>query len=118
MSDFIRITGLEVYAYHGVFPSERASGQSFLVDLTVYLDLKSAGGSDQLESTVDYGEISQRTHDLVAGTRYNLIETVAEEVSAMVLGYQGVDAVEVTIHKPQAPIAVPFTDVAVTIRRP
>ncbi len=118
MPDYIRIAGLEVYAHHGVFPAERAAGQTFLVDLTFYLDLKKAGVSDRLEATVDYGEIAQQAYDLVARTSHDLIETVAEDIAAMVLENHAVESVEVTVHKPQAPIAVPFADVSVTIRRP
>ncbi len=118
MSDNIRITGLEIHAHHGVLASEKSSGQIFVVDITIYLDLMSAAKTDQLEATADYGEVSQRVHDLVSGTSHDLIEAVAGEVAELVLGYPFVDSVEVTVHKPQAPISVPFADVSVTIRRP
>jgi 7,8-dihydroneopterin aldolase/epimerase/oxygenase len=118
MSDYIRITGIEVFAHHGVFDSEKQSGQTFLVDVSLFLDLSEAAQTDQLDRTVNYGEISQQVHDLVAETQYNLIEKVGEEVAAMILKDRRIDAVEVTIHKPSAPIAVPFGDVSVTILRP
>lgn len=118
MTDEIRIDGLEVFAHHGVFDSEKESGQTFLVDLSLSLDLNEAANSDRLEATVDYGEISQRVHDLVTKTRYNLIERVGGEVAAMLLEDRRIGAVEVTIHKPDAPIGLPFSDVSVTIRRP
>lgn len=118
MTDQIRITGLEVYAHHGVLAEEKEIGQPFLIDLTLHTDLRDAGSSDKLDSTVDYGEISKRVHDLVAESRFDLIEKVAHEVAESVLSDNRVNSVEVTVHKPQAPIAVPFSDVSVTIRRP
>jgi 7,8-dihydroneopterin aldolase/epimerase/oxygenase len=118
MSGTIRITGLEAHGYHGVFEEEKAAGQAFLVDLELTVDTIPASRSDALGDTVDYGALAQATYDLVVGTRYNLIERLAEEIAAMILGLGGIEAVQVTVHKPQAPVAVPFRDVSVTIRRP
>lgn len=117
MSDLIRISGIEVWARHGVLQSEQDNGQIFLIDLELSLDMATAAGTDDLRHTVDYGDLAQRTHDLVAGTRFDLIETVASRVADLVLDEEKVEAVTVTVHKPQAPIAVPFSDVSVTISR-
>ena len=113
----IRLTGIEVFARHGALAVERRRGQTFVVDLVIELDLSAAGESDDLADTVDYGMLAVKVHDLVAGERWNLIERVAARVAEMVLEFEAVQAVEVTVHKPQAPIPVPFEDVSVTIRR-
>ncbi len=116
-ADEIRLTGIRVRAHHGVYPEEQEKGQEFIVDVVAQIDLSAAGESDRLEDTVDYGALTQRVHDLVATERWNLLERVAERVATLVLDDERVRAVEVTVHKPQAPIAVPFDDVAVTVRR-
>ena len=116
-TDEIRLTGIRVRAFHGVYPDEQERGQEFVVDLVARLDLSAAGESDRLEDTVDYGELAQRVHDLVATERWNLLERVAGRVAELVLGDGRVREVEVTVHKPQAPMALEFSDVSVTVRR-
>ena len=117
MADLITIKGIEVYAYHGVLPEEKKTGQPFLVDVELSLDLTPAGASDSLAATVDYGSLAQRIHDVVASERWDLIERVATRVAETVLEDTRVGAVVATVHKPAAPIAVGFADVSVTVRR-
>ena len=117
MTDRIELRGLRVRGHHGVFDHERRDGQEFVVDVTVWMDLAPAAGSDDLADTLHYGELAERTAAIVAGEPGNLIETVAARVAEMVLADERVLAVEVTLHKPQAPIPLAFSDVAVTIRR-
>lgn len=116
--DSIRITGIEVFGYHGVLPEEKETGQRFIIDLTLRLDVSQASARDDLRQTVDYGVVAKQTHDLVAARRFELIETVAERVASMILEDERIDSVEVAVHKPEAPISVPFEDVVVTVRRP
>jgi dihydroneopterin aldolase len=116
-TDRITLRGLEVHAYHGVFPAERRDGQRFVIDLVVGLPLGAAAGGDDLSRTVDYGGLAQRVHDAVASDPLNLIEALAQRIADVVLDEGSVDWVEVTVHKPEAPIPVTFTDVAVTIER-
>ena len=116
-TDSIVLTGLRVRAHHGVFDFERADGQDFVVDVTAWLDLSVAAAGDDLGATVHYGELAEEVVAAVERDPVDLIETVAERVAATVLAHEPVDAVEVTVHKPQAPIAVPFAYVAVRIVR-
>lgn len=97
---------------------EQDEGQFFSVDVSVELDLRPAGASDDLGDTVDYGDLARRVHDRVASERWDLIEKVAERVADLVLEDRRVESVTVAVHKPDAPISVPFRDVAVTITRP
>jgi dihydroneopterin aldolase len=113
----ITLRGIEVFAYHGVLPEEKKAGQLFLVDVELSIDLASAGASDSLAETVDYGLLTQRIHDVVASERWDLIERVATRVAETVLEDTRVEAVVATVHKPAAPIAVGFSDVSVTVRR-
>ncbi|HXR45055.1 MAG TPA: dihydroneopterin aldolase [Pseudolysinimonas sp.] len=117
MSDAIRLTGLRAVGHHGVFAHERADGQPFVIDLVVHLPLADAGHDDELAETVDYGVLAQRVVAAVENDPVDLIETVAERIAAVALGFPIVERVEVTVHKPQAPITVPFDDVSVTIDR-
>ncbi len=117
MTDQIVLRGIEVFARHGVFAEERERGQRFLVDVVAALDLSAASASDDLADTLDYGALVQAVHDRVATERWDLIERVAERVADLVLEDARVSAVEVTVHKPEAPIPVAVADVAVVIRR-
>lgn len=116
-TDRITLTGLRVQAHHGVFDFERENGQMFVVDVMAWLDLSAASGSDDLARTVHYGELAEEVAEAVATSPVDLIETVAERVANVVLAHEAVTVTEVTVHKPQAPITVPFGDVSVTIVR-
>lgn len=116
-ADAIVLTGLRVHANHGVYDFERENGQEFVVDVTAWLDLRAPAESDDVAATVHYGELAEEVAEAVRRDPVDLIETVAERVAGVVLAHPIVDAVEVTVHKPDAPIAVPFGDVAVRIIR-
>jgi dihydroneopterin aldolase len=117
VSDRIELRGLRVRGHHGVFEHERRDGQEFVVDVTAWMDLAPAAASDDLTDTLHYGELAERTAAIVAGEPCNLIETVGARVAEMVMADARALAVEVTVHKPQAPIPLEFTDVAVVIHR-
>jgi dihydroneopterin aldolase len=115
--DRITLTGLRATGHHGVFEQERIDGQEFVVDVTAHLSLHDAAASDDLAETVNYGELAEKVVAAVASDPVDLIETVAERVAAVVLSFARVETVDVTVHKPNAPITVPFDDVAVSITR-
>jgi dihydroneopterin aldolase len=118
MSDRIEIFGIEGIGYHGVFDHERRDGQIFRVDVCLELDLSEAAESDDLSDTLDYGAISNTVASHITGTPYSLIEKLAGTIAAGLLAeYSQLRKVSVTVHKPQAPIAVKFRDVAVTVVR-
>ncbi len=117
LADRIELRGLTVRGNHGVYPHERTDGQDFVVDITVWLDLTDAAAGDSLSNTYDYGVLAERAAAIVAGPARSLIETVAGEIADSVMDDSRVQAVEVTVHKPQAPIPLTFTDVAVVKRR-
>lgn len=117
MADRITLTGLKVFGYHGVFEHEKRDGQDFIVDITLWLDLTSAVATDDLTNTVHYGELAQLAADIISGPPRGLIEAVAGNIADAVMRTYPVHAVEVTLHKPSAPIPLDFADVAVTIRR-
>jgi 7,8-dihydroneopterin aldolase/epimerase/oxygenase len=117
MTDRVTLRGIQGRGRHGVLASERAHGQVFLVDLVIGLDTRKAADSDDLDHTVDYSLLAERTVHLIEGEPVDLIETLAARIAEACLTEPVVDQVEVTVHKPQAPVAVPFADVSVTIVR-
>ena len=117
MNGRIALSGLRARGFHGVFDFEREQGQEFVIDVAVAVDLAGAASGDDLARTVHYGELAEAVADAVRRDPVDLIETVAERVAAVALAYPAVEEVEVTVHKPEAPISVPFDDVAVTIVR-
>lgn len=118
MADRIELKGLECFGHHGVFDFEKEQGQPFIVDVTCWMDFSAAGASDDLSDTVDYGELALLVADIVEGPARDLIETVATEAAdALMARFAELHAVEVSIHKPKAPIPRTFADVAVIARR-
>jgi dihydroneopterin aldolase len=115
--DHITLTGLRVHAHHGVFDFEREAGQEFVTDVTAWLDFAAAASGDELAATVHYGELAVAVVDAVKRDPVDLIETLAERIASVVLGFSAVQRTRVTVHKPRAPIEVPFDDVSVTIER-
>lgn len=116
--DEIQITGLEIYAHHGVYPEENRLGQKFRVDAVLRLSTREAGRTDDLDRSVNYGEVSHFITKFLTEHTYRLIEAAIEELArALLLEYGQVKSVLLTLHKPEAPIGLPIADVAVRIER-
>ncbi len=115
--DRITLSGVRGRGFHGVFEHERREGQEFVVDVEVAVDLTAAGLGDDLADTVNYGEIGAAALARIEGEPFDLIERLAEVIASDALRHSEVDEVTVTVHKPQAPVGVPFGDVTVRIVR-
>lgn len=115
--DRVTLTGITAVGRHGVLDFEREQGQPFVVDVTCWLDLAPAAGHDDLALTVDYGTLAQAIAADIEGDPLNLIEALADRIAVTCLRTRSVRSVEVTVHKPQAPVPVEFADVAVTLTR-
>jgi 7,8-dihydroneopterin aldolase/epimerase/oxygenase len=115
--DRIVLRGLRVRGHHGVYAEEREAGQTFLVDIVLHVDTHRAAESDDVAETVHYGELAAEVFAVVSGEPVNLLETLAARIAAVCLSRSLVESVEVTVHKPEAPVGVPFDDIAVTIVR-
>ena len=114
MTDHIVVQGIKGFGYHGVLPEEREKGQDFLVDLDVETDFTVAVASDDVETTVNYVTLAELAFQMITGDAFNLIETLADEIAKKIIELPQVVSVSVTVHKPYAPIEVPFTNVSVT----
>jgi dihydroneopterin aldolase len=115
--DRVEIRGLRVFGRHGLLEQERREGQPFVVDVTLELDLSGAATSDALVDTVDYRTLAQRLAEGVGRTRFDLIEGLAGHLADLALADEKVQAVEVRVAKPQAPVTVQLDEVAVMLRR-
>jgi dihydroneopterin aldolase len=116
--DKIMFQGMQFYAYHGVFPEENKLGQTYLVDLDVYMDLQPAGESDQLEKTINYAHLYELVQKIVEGESCKLIEALAEKIASQALQtFQPMQEIMVRVTKPNPPIPGHYDTVAVEIRR-
>ncbi len=117
MTDQIALKGISARGFHGVLDFERREGQTFIVDVVLDVDLTAAGASDDLADTVNYAEVAGDVVALIEGEPLNLIETLAARIADRVLARPLVEAVEVVVHKPEAPVGHSFTDVQVRVQR-
>lgn len=115
--DRITIAGLRVRGHHGVYDAERLAGQDFVVDAVLELNVSAAAASDDVADTVHYGELAEALAAVVAGEPVNLLETLATRLASVCLADSRVAVATITVHKPQAPVTVPVSDLSVTVRR-
>ena len=115
--DVIALRGITAEAVHGVLEKEWNAPQTFTVDLILWVDTDRAALSDDIADTVSYAEIAEKAHAILVGPSVRLIETLGHKIADAALEDSRVRGVEVIVHKPEAPIDVPFTDVSVTIRK-
>ena len=117
MTDRIVLQGVSARGNHGVLEFEKRDGQTFLVDVTMVCDLERAGRTDDLAATVNYAEVADDVVARITGPSFDLIERLAEVIADDVLRHDLVESVEVVVHKPEAPVGHPFTDVQVRVER-
>ena len=116
--DKIIIKDLHIYAFHGVNIEEKIKGQNYYIDVTAEADLRRACHTDDLDDTVSYSKMVKRINFAFTAEKYDLIEKAAQEVADILLGeFPKLQAVEVTVRKPEAPVKADFGFVAVSIRR-
>ncbi|WP_342756371.1 2-amino-4-hydroxy-6-hydroxymethyldihydropteridine diphosphokinase [Kineothrix sedimenti] len=116
--DIIKIENLEVFAHHGVYSQETAEGQNFYINAALYVNTRGAGQADNLELSVNYGEVCHFMNDYMKNHTYKLIEAAAEHLAeAVLLSFPLLRQIELEIRKPHAPIGLPFESVSVKIRR-
>lgn len=115
--DELALRGLRVHGHHGVLDFEREQGQEFVVDVVLRLDTGPASSSGDLTATIDYSVLADRLAAAVSTDPVDLIETLAERLADICLHLAPVADVDVTVHKPQAPLRVPVDDVSVSIHR-
>lgn len=109
---------MSFYGYHGLFPEENKLGQRFLVDLELELDLKQAGQTDDMNESINYGQIYEVTQEVVEGEAKQLVEAIAEEIAASLFkSFSKLHAVNVKVIKPNPPIPGHYDSVAIEMYR-
>jgi dihydroneopterin aldolase len=116
-TDRLAVQGIEAVGHHGVFDFERRDGQVFVVDLVIGIDTRDAARTDDLQHTVDYGNLVAKVKNAIETDPVDLIETLAQRIADVALAEQRVRWTEVTVHKPDAPLEATFSDVTLTITR-
>jgi dihydroneopterin aldolase len=114
----ISITGLRVFAHHGVFDFERQNGQDFYIDASIWVDGDKAAYSDDLNHTAHYGDLAKGLVELTKNNPVDLLETLAQRLLDYALNFGGgkVLKAKITVHKPGAPIPYEFEDVSITVK--
>jgi dihydroneopterin aldolase len=115
--DRITLSGVTAVGHHGVLDFERRDGQPFIVDAVLHLDFSQAAASDDVAHTAHYGEVAGRIREWIIGEPVNLIEALAVRIADDLLQEFPLSAVDITVHKPKAPIQVEFADVSVSVYR-
>ncbi len=113
----IQLVGIEVFAFHGVLPAERAQGQDFRIDVDLVPFSDRACDTDAIADAVDYGAVTQRVVAIATGDPVDLIERLADLIAVDLLAAFPIERVTVAVHKPHAPISAPFGDVVVSVTR-
>ena len=118
MTDRILIQGIQFYGYHGVRAEERKLGQLFQADVELHLDLREAGGRDDLAVSVDYGQVTAAVMEVGTRDTCKLLERLAERIAAVLLERFPVAQVTIRVTKPHPPISNVIGGVSVEITRP
>lgn len=115
--DRITLTGIDVYAHHGIHPAERELGQRFVIDVDLEGDWSAAARSDALGQALDYVAVHRRIREVTASQSFHLLEALAETICADLLAVFPVERIVITVHKPNPPIANFLGSVSVTLDR-
>lgn len=117
-NDFIKVTNLKIFAHHGVLEEEKQNGQDFYLNAKIYLELRKAGMTDALDETVNYDEICICIAEVFAKKVFDTIEAAAEyTVQEVMVRFPKVQAMELEVRKPHAPLTYVPEDISVTIYR-
>lgn len=115
--DRVFIQDLLLRTIIGVKEEERQRPQDVLINLVLYTDTRPAGTSDDLRDAVDYAQVARQVGALVEGSRFFLVEKLAEEIAALCLQDSRVYAVDVRVEKPGAVRFARSVGVAIHRRR-
>ncbi len=117
--DRLRIVNMQFFSHHGVDPSERALGGRFSFDVEMALDLQPAGQADDLTKTVDYAAVYELVARLQSQRKFLLLEALAEQIAAAILGQFPVAEVTVRARKHSVPLAglIDYTEVEIVRER-
>ena len=117
-NDFIKVTNMKIFAYHGVLAEEKKNGQDFYLNAKVYVDMRLAGLTDKLEKTINYDQVCIFLAEVFAEKQFDTIEAAAEyTVQEIMVNFPTIEAMELEVRKPHAPLTYVPEDISVTIYR-
>ena len=117
-NDFIKVTNLKIFAYHGVLAEEKKNGQDFFLNAKVYVNMRQAGLTDKLEETINYDQVCIFLAEVFAEKQFDTIEAAAEyTVQEIMVNFSTIEAMELEVRKPHAPLTYVPEDISVTIYR-
>jgi 7,8-dihydroneopterin aldolase/epimerase/oxygenase len=97
--DIIFLRGLHIDTVIGIYDWEREIRQTIVLDLEMATDIRKAAASDSIEDTLDYKSVSKRVISFVENSNFFLVETLAEQVAAILLKEFGIPWVRLTLNK-------------------
>lgn len=100
--DRIHIRDLTLRCIIGVNDDERHEKQDVVINITMHADVSKAGATDDFTQTVDYKKVKLRIVSLVEGSKYYLLEALAEAIAGACMEFQQVQQVDVLVEKPGA----------------
>lgn len=116
--DKILMQNLGFYGYHGLLKEESILGQKFFLDIELDVDTKEAGLTDDMTKSVSYADVYEVVKDIVVNKRFNLLESLAENIAKEVLNkFDLVKGIMVRVKKPEAPVNGIYDYFGVEIRR-
>ena len=115
MTEIIELIGIDEYGRHGVYPAEKQNKQKFVVDVELTLNRTSL--ADEISTTIDYAQLTSEIRNLIAGTQFELIETLAGSIAQLCLSNQKVALAKVKVNKPEAAKAMGIDNVAVVVSK-
>lgn len=118
MEDFIKITGLKIFAHHGVLAEEKERGQDFYINANLYYDMNKPGKTDDLQYALNYADVCAYMTDIFTSQIFDLIEAAADYLCKnLLIHYPIIKRIELELCKPHAPIGLPFENVSVNLQR-
>ena len=110
----IKLKNIKIYAYHGCLEEEAKIGSYYIVNLTIHLDLKKAGESDNLNDTINYAELTRIIHEQMA-IRSNLLEHVTQRIATSIgSAYPVINKIKVSVAKVNPPVPANIDEAKVT----
>jgi len=116
--DLIALNEMVFYAYHGVYDSEKELGQRFIINFRAELDYNAAAENDDLDQTVNYGQIYNKIEETFKAKKYDLLESAAYNIiKSLFMAFPQLEAVEIEIKKPSVPIEGVLAGAAIKMSR-
>jgi len=100
--DRVFIENLTVETVIGIFDWEREIRQAVSLDLEMDFDIRAAAASDDIADTLDYKAVSKRLIQFIEQSEFQLVEALAEQCAAIVLGEFPVERLTLKLSKPGA----------------